>query len=87
MRPVDDPDALRLAAAMSAEVSAREAHADDTAVEQLKSLTEAIGPDGEVLVAFGDGEAVAIGAFSRHWSGGDLNVVWDRPAGHARFPR
>jgi GNAT superfamily N-acetyltransferase len=62
MRPVDDPDAQRLAEAMRAEVSARQAHADDAAVEQLKSLAEAIGPDGEILVAYANGRAVGVGA-------------------------
>jgi GNAT superfamily N-acetyltransferase len=61
-RPIGHPDAIRLADAMSAEVSARQAHADDMAVEQLKSLAEAVGPDGEVLVAYAGDDAVAIGA-------------------------
>ena len=61
-RSVDHPDAVRLTRAMSAEVSARQAHADDVAVEQLKSLAEAIGPTGEVLVAYAGDDAIAIGA-------------------------
>jgi putative acetyltransferase len=61
-RPVDHPDAIRLSGAMSAEVSARQAHADDVVAEQLKSLQEAIGPAGEVLVAYVGREAVAVGA-------------------------
>ena len=80
MRPADDPDALRLAAAMSAEVSARQAHADDVAVEQLKSLAEAIGPDGEVLVAYGEGDAVAIGALRELDAGvGEIKRMYVAP--------
>jgi len=61
-RPVEHPDAQRLARAMRDEVSARQAHADDRAVEQLKSLAEAIGPQGEVLIAYLGDDAVGIGA-------------------------
>jgi GNAT superfamily N-acetyltransferase len=75
------PDAVRLAEAMSAEVSARQAHADDVAVEQLKSLAEAIGPTGEVLVAYAGNDAIAIGALKELDPGvGEIKRMYVVPA-------
>ena len=80
-RPIDHPDAQRLARAMSDEVSARQAHADERAVEQLKSLAEAIGPDGEVLVAYAAGEAVGVGALRELDPGvGEIKRMYVVPA-------
>jgi len=56
------PDVARLGRALSDEVRARGAHADDVAAEQRTTIADAVASDGEILVAYSDGAAVGIGA-------------------------
>jgi GNAT superfamily N-acetyltransferase len=66
---------------MSAEVSSRQAHADDVAVEQLKSLSEAIGRNGEVLVAYAGDDAIGIGGLKELEPGvGEIKRMYVVPA-------
>jgi GNAT superfamily N-acetyltransferase len=60
-RSHDHPDVARLGRALSDEVLARGAHADDVAAEQRTTIADAVASEGEILVAYSDGAAVGIG--------------------------
>jgi GNAT superfamily N-acetyltransferase len=72
---LDDPDAIRLASEMSDELIAREAHADPDAAEHKAPMADAVGPDGELILAYDGGDAVAIGAL-RPLDGGVGEIKW-----------
>ena len=77
----DDPDVMHLARAMREELVGRRAHADSDAAEHKSSMADAVGGDGEILLAYDGEDAVAIGALRPLDGGtGEIKRMYVMPA-------